>query len=292
MKNAISERRVLFAGAVLTFIVGMARAQPLSSAREPEELLRDPYVAKAIENGKLLLRTYRLVRTAPTRQNGEDTRGSPQRALDEVKQVFRKASAEQIPLGPWLDESAHQLMATSRYWYDEAAHQLILLAPKPVCEEVRTIIHGEFRGGWGENDVEDQTRWLARINLVPAGPKASSEIWPGFSQRVWQGIQTFLYAYSGRNAAARKGRRAWNDNDTGDVLISDTPENIRGIEAFLNGIPDYRQRAVLQTFELKETDPQKVLGEIGQLLGLSPADLQAGRIDWKALRQAPPKPAS
>lgn len=121
-------------------------------------------------------------------------------------------------------------------------------------------------------DLRNEKLDIANFSLVPRDVESqSSDQVRFFTRRQNEAIQTLLYAAQGKDAAAKEGRRLWFDDTTLQLTIVDTPSNIDRVGAYIESLPELRQRRLQKVVFLKNAVAEDLAAQMSSMLELEGA---------------------
>lgn len=138
-------------------------------------------------------------------------------------------------------------------------------------------------------DLRKQRLDIGNFSLVPDDPKLkTAEKTSLFARRVYESVETLLYAAQGREAAKEEGRRSWFDEATLQLTIVDTPANMERVAAYLESLPELRHRRLQKVVFLKHAVAEDLATQMAKLLNLNDQttnEVQEGRGVIKRIRR-------
>ncbi len=118
---------------------------------------------------------------------------------------------------------------------------------------------------------------IGTFNLSPVNAlEESPELVEKFTKNLVEMIEVMLYTQDGVIQAKKEGRRMWFDPNTKQLTITDYPENLAAVGAFIESLPQIKKKTRSKIIFLEHALASDLSGQLEEFLGISPAEPTAG----------------
>lgn len=165
-----------------------------------------------------------------------------------------------------IDSDARTPFQLERKVYLDGDDLIIRDTPENLVRIEELLLDEQF-----VDQLRDEELAIVNFSLIPREvEQRSSDQVRFFTSRVYEAVQTLLYARTGKEQAARQGRRAWFDETTLQLTIVDTPTNIARVGQYIESLPELRQRRQQEVVQLEYARAEDIAAQVSQVLGLQP----------------------